>query len=60
MEQDNFYNNNSPFKNGFSGDRRYFKGFLAKIELVFMLIMSAILVYVIRHQAVKTFRLKSE
>ena len=30
------------------------------IELVFMLIMSAILVYVIKFQAVKTFRLKSE
>jgi len=37
MEQDNFINNNSAFKTGFSGDRRFFKGFLAKIELVFML-----------------------
>jgi len=37
MEQDIFINNNSAFKTGFSGDRRFFKGFLAKIELVFML-----------------------
>jgi len=37
MEQDNFINNNSAFKTGFSGDRRFFKGFLAKNELVFML-----------------------
>jgi len=37
MEQDNFVNNNSAFKTGFSGDRCFFKGFLAKIELVFML-----------------------
>jgi len=37
MEQDNFINNNSSFKTDFSGDRRFFKGFLAKIELVFTL-----------------------
>ena len=37
MEQDNFTDNNSTFKTGFSGDCCFFKGFLAKIELVFML-----------------------
>ena len=37
MEKDNIINNNSAFKTGFSGDRHFFKGFLAKIELVFML-----------------------
>jgi len=37
MEQDNFINNNSAFKTDFSGNRRFFKGFFAKVELVFML-----------------------
>ena len=29
--------NNATYKDGFAGDRRYFKGFLAKIELLFLL-----------------------
>jgi len=29
--------NNATYKDGFAGNRRYFKGFLAKIELIFML-----------------------
>ena len=36
MEENNFYMN-STFKDGFAGDRRYFKGFLAKMDLIFML-----------------------
>jgi len=35
MENNN--QENPTFKDGFSGDRRYFEGFLAKIELVFMI-----------------------
>ncbi len=34
MEEEQF---NATYKDGFAGDRRFFKGFLAKIELVFML-----------------------
>jgi len=37
MEEENFNNINPIFKDGFAGDRRYFKGFLAKMELIFML-----------------------
>jgi len=35
MEEVN--NSNATLKDGFAGDRRYFKGFLAKIELLFMI-----------------------
>jgi len=35
MEEESF--NNPTFKDGFAGDRRYFKGFLAKMDLIFML-----------------------
>jgi hypothetical protein len=37
MEDQNNILNNATLKDGFAGDRRYLKGFLAKIELVFML-----------------------
>ena len=41
MDQDNYNHfsnpNNPTYKDGFDGDRRYFKGFLAKMELIFML-----------------------
>jgi len=30
-------NNNATYKDGFAGDRRYFKGFLAKMNLIFMI-----------------------
>jgi len=35
MDENNL--NNPTYKDGFAGDRRFFKGFLAKIELIFML-----------------------
>jgi len=35
MEENHF--DNPSFKDGFAGDRRYFKGFLAKTELEFLL-----------------------
>jgi len=35
MEEPNF--NNVTFKDGFAGDRRYLKGFLAKMNLIFMI-----------------------
>ncbi len=35
MEETNF--DNATLKDGFAGDRRYLKGFLAKIELIFLL-----------------------
>ena len=34
MEEENNIFNNATLKDGFAGDRRYLKGFLAKIELV--------------------------
>jgi len=37
MEEDTFLNANATNKDGFAGDRRYFKGFLAKTNLMFML-----------------------
>ena len=37
MEEEIFINANATNKDGFAGDRRYFKGFLAKMNLVFML-----------------------
>ena len=37
MNEDNFLNLNVMYKDGFAGDRRFFKGFLAKMNLVFML-----------------------
>jgi len=30
-------NNNATYKDGFAGDHRYLKGFLAKIYLIFMI-----------------------
>ena len=35
MKENQF--DNPSYKDGFAGDRRYFKGFLAKTELVFLL-----------------------
>ena len=35
MEESNF--NNATLKDGFAGDRRYLKGFLAKMDLIFMI-----------------------
>jgi len=35
MEEPNF--NNVTFKDSFAGDRRYLKGFLAKMNLIFMI-----------------------
>ena len=37
MEEDTFLNASATNKDGFAGDRRYFKGFLAKMNLIFML-----------------------
>jgi len=37
MEEDTFLNANTTNKDGFAGDRGYFKGFLAKMNLIFML-----------------------
>lgn len=37
MEEDSFFNASVNNKDGFAGDRRYFKGFLAKMNLIFML-----------------------
>ncbi len=37
MEEENFNNINPTFKDGFAGDRRYLKGFLAKMDLIFMI-----------------------
>jgi len=37
MEEETFINASATNKDGFAGDRRYFKGFLAKMNLVFML-----------------------
>ena len=37
MEEDTFINASATNKDGFAGDRRYFKGFLAKMNLMFML-----------------------
>jgi len=37
MEDDNEIMKNATLKDGFSGNRRFIKGFLAKIELIFML-----------------------
>ena len=34
---EDFNSNNVTYKDGFAGDRRYFKGFLAKMELIFMI-----------------------
>jgi len=36
MEEETFINASATNKNEFAGDRRYFKGFLAKMNLVFM------------------------
>ena len=37
MEEETFINASATNKDGFAGDRRYFKGFLAKMNLIFML-----------------------
>jgi len=37
MEEDTFLNVSTTKKDGFASDRRYFKGFLAKMNLIFML-----------------------
>jgi len=37
MEEDTFLNASATNKDGLAGDRRYFKGFLAKMNLIFML-----------------------
>ena len=37
MEEETFINASATNKDRFAGDRRYFKGFLAKMNLVFML-----------------------
>ncbi|OUM64782.1 hypothetical protein PIROE2DRAFT_8316 [Piromyces sp. E2] len=37
MEEETFINASATNKDGFAGDRRYFKGFLEKMKLVFML-----------------------
>ena len=37
MEEDIFINVSATNKDGFAGDRRYLKGFLAKMNLIFMI-----------------------
>jgi len=37
MEEDTFLNANATNKDGFAVDHRYFKGFLAKMNLIFIL-----------------------
>jgi len=37
MEEDTFLNASATNKDGFAGDRHYFKGFFAKMNLIFML-----------------------